>query len=82
MATTHVERDAHGFVNGPAVSLPDLPNRSFVGEVHELLQDVDALAADEKLSKKVDVEIRRIVDVALAVGFDYGAEYGRSRLAG
>ena len=76
---THVQRDSNGLINGPKVSLPEHADRTFVGEAHELLKDVDLLVANDGLSTRVDEEIRRIVGVALGVGFDYGEVYGRTR---
>jgi hypothetical protein len=77
--TSHVQRDDEGFVTGPEVSLAEHPDRTFVGEVQELLREVDLLVENDGLSEAVDKEIRRIVDVAVAVGFDYGETYGRTR---
>jgi hypothetical protein len=77
--TSHVQRNASGFVTGPDVSLAEHPERNFVGEVQELLKEVDLLVQNDGLPNAVDEEIRRIVDVAIAVGFDYGETYGRTR---
>lgn len=74
---THVQRDTRGLINGPRVSLPEEPDRTFVGEAHELLTEVDLLVSSRGLSSEVEDDIRRMVDAALGVGFDYGVEFGR-----
>ncbi len=75
---THVQRDAKGQINGPRVTLPTHPDRTFVGEVHELMSEVDLLVAAHGGSAKLDEDARQIVDAALGVGFDYGVEFGRA----
>ena len=75
---SHVQRDSTGKINGPVVSLTEDPGRTFVGEVHELMNEVDALVASFGESSELDEDLRRIVDAAIGVGFDYGVEYGRS----
>ncbi len=74
---THVQRDSKGLINGPRVSLPEEPDRTFIGEAHELLKEVDLLVSSRGLSAEVDDDIRRMVDAALGVGFDYGVEFGK-----
>jgi hypothetical protein len=74
---THVQRDANGLINGPQVHLPEAPDRTFIGEAHELLEELHLLLTDASVNPEVDEGLRRIVDVALGVGFDYGVEFGR-----
>lgn len=72
-----VLRDSKGMINGPCVSLPGHSNRTFVGEAHELMHEIDLLIAEHGGSDKLEEDIRQIVDVALGVGFDYGDAHGR-----
>jgi hypothetical protein len=72
-----VERNGGGMISGPVVSLGD-SERTFVGEAHELLKEVDLLASSRGLSSEAEDDIRRMVDAALGVGFDYGAQFGRN----
>jgi hypothetical protein len=74
---THVQRDTKGLINGPQVTLPEDPGRTFVGEAHELLKEVDLLISTRGLNAEVEDDVRRMVDAALGVGFDYGVEFGR-----
>lgn len=76
--TTHVLRDATGKINGPNVSLPEDPNRTFVGEVHELMKELDLLREDHEITSAVEQGLMRIIDAAVGVGFDYGVAYGKS----
>lgn len=75
---TYVRRDATGKINGPHISLPEDPNRTFVGEVHELMKDLDVLREQHEITTEAEEWLMRIVDAALGVGFDYGVAYGKS----
>ncbi|HRC62907.1 MAG: hypothetical protein K1X87_03025 [Dehalococcoidia bacterium] len=75
---TYVRRDATGKINGPHISLPEDPNRTFVGEVHEVLKEIDLLRESHDITVEVEEWLMRIVDAAVGVGFDYGVAYGKS----
>jgi hypothetical protein len=72
---TYIERDSNGMISGPAVVHPGNSERSFMGEVGELMNEVDQLVADNGGAAQLDEDARQIVDAALAVGFDYGVEW-------
>jgi hypothetical protein len=76
--TTQVLRDATGKINGPHISLPEDPNRTFVGEVHELMKEIDLLRENHEITSEVEEGLLRIVDAAVGVGFDYGVAFGRT----
>jgi hypothetical protein len=78
---TYVLRDESGRINGPQVVHPENPQRSFIGELEELLSEVDLLVQDHGGSPKLDEDARQIVDAAIAVGFDYGVEWARANPA-
>jgi len=75
---TQVHRDSNGEINGPAVHLPGKPDRTFVGEVHELIRDLDVVVSTHGASEEMERDLRRILDAAIGVGFDYGTAYGQS----
>jgi hypothetical protein len=77
-ATTQVHRDSKGEINGPVVRLPDAEDRTFVGEVHETVKDLDLLLQTYGVSGAMEEDLRRLVDAAIGMAFDYGTEYGRS----
>jgi hypothetical protein len=72
---TYVQRDSTGRITGPAVIHPENTERSFTGEINELMNEVDQLVGDHGGSPKLDEDARQIVDAALGVGFDYGVEW-------
>jgi hypothetical protein len=72
---SYIERDEQGRINGPAIIHPENTERSFLGEIGELMNEVDQLVQDHGGSAQLDEDTRQIVDAALGVGFDYGVEW-------
>jgi hypothetical protein len=77
-AATQVHRDSMGAINGPDVRLPEAEDRSFVGEVHETIKDLDLLLQTYTVSDDMEQDLRHLLDAAIGMAFDYGTEYGRS----
>jgi hypothetical protein len=81
-AATQVHRDSNGAINGPVVKLPEANDRTFVGEVHETIKDLDLLLSSYEVPDDMEQNLRRLVDAAIGMAFDYGTEYGRSGRGG
>jgi hypothetical protein len=77
-AATQVHRDSMGAINGPDVRLPEAEDRTFVGEVHETIKDLDLLLEIYDVSNEMEQDLRHLIDAAIGMAFDYGAQYGRS----